>query len=116
MTDSVLLWVTIFGVIVIPVVGWVINQIITTKIDTLDTNQKEDKNLFFRKFDEIKEVYVRKEIYDQAMSFYQKETDTKFENVLSKMDDKFKAVEEKIEDIKELIIKNFNTQQRASGK
>jgi hypothetical protein len=61
-------------------------------------------------------VYVRKEIYDQAMSFYQKETDTKFENVLSRMDDKFKAVEEKIEGIKELIIKNFNTQQREYGK
>ena len=61
-------------------------------------------------------MYVRKEIYDQAMSFYQKETDTKFENVLSRMDDKFKAVEEKIEGIKELIIKNFNTQQRESGK
>jgi hypothetical protein len=32
------------------------------------------------------------------------------------MDDKFKTVEEKIEGIKELIIKNFNTQQRESGK
>ena len=110
MQENVMLWVTIFGVIVIPVVGWVINQIITTKIVTLDTNQKEDKNLFFRKFDEIKEIY------DKAMSFYQKETDTKFENVLNRMDDKFKAVEEKIEAVKELIIKNFNTQQGESGK
>ena len=109
--DTIIMWVTIFGILVIPVVGWIFKFVIEKRQDSLSTQQDRDRELFFKKFDEVKELYVRKDIYEQAMTYHQKETDVKFENMLGRMSDQFKTVEDKIEDLKSLIIKNFNTQQ-----
>ena len=116
MQETIMLWVTIIGIIVIPIVGAFIKDAIFKKIDANTCQQDKDRELFFKKLDEIKVLYVRKDMCDQSMTFHAKETDTKFENILARMNDKFEAVESKIEDIKILIIKNFNTQQQESRK
>lgn len=112
--ETVILWVTVFGVIVIPVAGWVFKVAVEKNLNDLTKQQGLDRDLFFKKFDEIKELYVRKDIYEQATAFHQKEVDVKFENLLGRMNDQFRTVEDKIEDLKVLIIKNFNTQQNGS--
>ena len=109
--ETIMLCVTVFGIIVLPIAGWIFKLVIEEKMKDLATQQKEDKILLFKKYDEMKETYVRKDMCDQSMTFHQKETDVKFENLLDKMNDKFRAVEDKIEDLKILIVKQFTTQQ-----
>lgn len=109
--DQIVMWTTIFGLIVISGLGWIFKITVEKNLTTLTNQQDLDRDLYFKKFDEVKELYVRKDIYEQATTFHQKEVDTKFENLLGRMNDQFRTVEEKIEDLKTLIIKNFNTQQ-----
>lgn len=116
--DNVMMWIEIVGIIVIPAIGWIYRNSIakdfaelSSKSDSSIKQSDKDRELFFKKFDEAKELYVRKDMYQQATEFHQKEVDTKFENLLGLMNSQFKTVEDKIEDLKELIIKNFNTSQ-----
>lgn len=109
-----MMWITIFGMIVIPLVGWVFKIAVTKQLDELVEIHDRDRDLFFKKFDEAKELYVRKDIYQQATEFHQKETDAKFQNLVTLMNSQFKGVEEKIEDLKIIIIKNFNTNTKSN--
>ena len=113
--DTVMMWVTIVGIIVLPVIGWVFKVAVEKNLNDIVKQQGLDRDLFFKKFDEVKELYVRKDIYQQASEFYQKETDTKFQNLIVLMNNQFKAVEDKIEDVKVLIIKNFNNSRNSQG-
>lgn len=107
-----MLWVTVFGVIIIPLIGWVFNTLITKKIDALEQKQKEDKELFFRKYDALVEslekYYVLKAIYEQAMQFLTEKNDEKFKSMLSIVTTQFENVEEKIEGLKTLINEKFS--------
>lgn len=103
--------VALLTVVILPLV----NTLITKKIDNLETKQKEDRDLYFQRLDIVKDTYVRKDMYQQAMEFHQKETDSKFNNLVSSMNKQFENVEEKIQnvdgkidDIKDLINDKFN--------
>lgn len=113
--ETVILWVTIFGILVIPVAGWVFKIAVEKNLTALAKQQDLDRDLFFKKYDEVKEIYVRKDIYQQASEFHQKETDTKFQNLIVLMNSQFKTVEDKIEDLKVLIIKNFNNPRNSTN-
>lgn len=112
-----MLWVTVFGVIIIPLVGWLINALITKKIDDIDQRQKEDKLLLFTTIDKLRshleENYVFKPLYEQAMKFSDERSDEKFKSLLSIMNKQFENVEDKIEGIRELIIKNIDSPKKA---
>ena len=95
--EQAMLWVTIFGIIILPMVGVILKDAIFKKIDEISKKQDEDRVLFFKKYDEQKEIFVRKDMYEQAQRFIKDESDAKFNHIL-----------EKIEDLKMLIIKNFN--------
>lgn len=99
--EQVMLWVTIFGVIIIPLVGWIFNSLITRKIDGLEEQLNGQRKAF-------EENYVRKDIYDQAITFHQKETDNKFHNLVETMNKQFENMEGKIDDVKDLINEKFN--------
>lgn len=121
--EQIMLWVTIVGIIVIPLMGWLFNTLITRKIDAQDArndeqdekndkNFKELQNLFFKRLDEdraqneanlkelikdVKDNYVQSNIYKQAMDFYHQNTDEKFKSLLSVMNTQFDNVESKID-------------------
>lgn len=120
--ETAMLWVTIFGIIVIPLIGWAINTLITKKIDALEEQQKLDRKLFFEKLDEDRDnveehlkLYVRKEMYDQALGFYERQTDEKFKSMLAIMTTQFSNVEGKIEEIKQLINDKLNGHKNNGG-
>lgn len=110
-----IVWLGVLGIIV-PIIfgfiGWVINRVITTKIDALELGRKEDQELFFKRLDSIKDDikfnYVPKAIYEQAMTFHQKEVDSKFNNLIETMTNNFKNVEIDIKEVKDLINSKFN--------
>lgn len=115
-----MLWVTISGIIIIPLVGWIFNALITkkiddinTRIDALEVSREEDKSLFFKRLDDYKQIventYVLQKMYDQAMQFHQKETDQKFNNLVESMNKQFDNVEKNIEGVKNLINEKFKT-------
>lgn len=124
--EQAMLWVTIFGIIVIPLVGWIFNTLITNKIDagnikieaqekSLEAAKKEyyaDLN-GFRKA--IEDGYVRKDLYEQAMKFHSDKNDAEFKSLLAvvntqfgNMEDKYQNMDEKIDEIKELINEKLN--------
>ena len=92
-----MLWVSIIGIIVIPVAGALLRDLLLKKMDTIISQQKEDRELFLRKYDEQKDIFVRKDIYEQACKFQKAEMDEKYNHII-----------EKIEGLKDLILKNFN--------
>lgn len=125
--EQTMLWVTIFGIIIIPLIGWIFNTLITKKIDDLTYQQDKDRELFFKKYDILKEhlenslskmakdietEYVLQKLYDQAMQFHQKETDTKFNNLIETMNGSFKRVEGDIKEVKDLINAKFNAKKQ----
>lgn len=83
-------------------------MLITKKIDTLEINQEKDKELFFLRLDAIKDSYVRKDMYDQAMQFHQKEVDSKFNTVMDSISKLDKDVKEKFTEVKNLINEKFD--------
>lgn len=104
------IWLTIAIGVAVTVIGTILNTLITNKINEgnkkdaeIEAKQKEDRELFFKRMDDIKENYVRKDMYDQAMQFHQKETDSKFNNLVESMNKQFDNVEKNIEDVKKLI-------------
>jgi hypothetical protein len=109
------LLVTIAIGIVFPFIGWFFNTIITKKIDegnkrdeAIEKKHKEDIDLIFRKYDDLKGLCVRKDIYEQAMQFHQKEVDSKFVNLVDSMTKQFENVEKNIDGVKALINEKFN--------
>lgn len=114
-----MLWVTVVGIIILPIVGTVFNALITKKIDAQDERikdledaRKEDKKEFYNQLNglrqSIAQEYVRRDLYDQAMQFHQKETDTKFLNLIDTMNKNFQNVEADIKEVKNLINSKFN--------
>lgn len=116
--EQAMLWVTIVGIIVIPLVGWIFNTLITRKIDALEAGRKEDRELFFRRLDdekkenaeELKE-YVRLDLYKQAREFQERDFDAKFKSLLNTMTTQFENVEDKIEDLKTMFKEKFNNKE-----
>lgn len=106
--ETIAIVVSAFGGIVVPVVGWIWRISVDKNFVDIKTQAEEDRQFFLKKIDEIKEIYVRKDLYEQATDFHKKEVDTKFENFLEKMRDQFRVVTDDIHDLKNLIINNFN--------
>lgn len=96
-------WVSLFVGVGFPLIGWVFNTVITKKIDDIQEQQEKDRKLFFSRLDADREhaeaSYVNQKLYDQAIAFYQKETDSKFNNLVERMDKQFQAIEKKLDDI-----------------
>ncbi len=95
--------------------GWVINTLITKKIDALEQGRADDKKEYYNyvngqraAFEILLKEYVRRDMYEQAMVFHQKETDQKFNGLVESMNKQFENVEGKIDDIKDLINEKFN--------
>ena len=128
-----MLWVTIVGIIVLPLIGWAINTLITRKIDDQNTRIEDlekviedNKKSFYATingqrgaFENTLKEYVRKEMYDQAHAFLTINTDEKFKSVLSivttqytnletKINDSNRITADKINDLKNLINDKFN--------
>lgn len=112
-------WISVLAVIVFPTVGWIFRNLITKDIDELnkkikeiEESRKESRELFFKRLDEIqadvKVNYVRRDLYDQAMQFHQKETDSKFNNLVESMNKQFDNVEKNIDEVKKLINEKIN--------
>lgn len=110
--DQITIWLTVAIGIIIPFIGWIFNTLITRKIDDIIQQQKENKELFFKRLDEEKDNlmnnYVRKDIYDQAMKFYNEHNDEKFKSLLGTMTTQFNNVEDKIEELKKIMNDKFN--------
>lgn len=114
--------IAILTVIILPLV----NALITRKIDDLKAQvndvekaRKDDRELFFKRVDDIKDTianyYVRKDLYNQAMEFHQKETDSKFNNLIESMNKQFDNVEKNIEQVKDLINEKLNSKNKNGG-
>lgn len=121
--EQIMLWVTIFGIIIIPLLGWVFNSLITKKIDEIISQQKSDRDLFFKKHDILKDQteerfekvkkdneqeYVSQKLYDQAMAFHQKEFDGKFNMLMDSINKLDTDVKARFDDVKNLINAKFN--------
>lgn len=113
------MWIAIFGSIIGPGVAWIVNNIITKKIDNLEAQQKLDRDLFFKKLDEDREAvenhfkdYVRSDIYKQAIDFYNEKNDSNLKSLLftitTQMGSIEKNMEIKIESLKDLIKEKIN--------
>lgn len=116
--EQTMLWITVFGIIVIPLVGWIFNTLITRKIDNLEAGADADKKLFFEQlnglrasFKEELKVYVNKELYDQYKEYQEKDIDSKFKSMIQNMTIQFQNVENKIDELKEAIKGNKNNHQ-----
>ncbi len=117
--EQAMLWITVFGIIVIPLIGWLINTLITKKIDNLELSRKEDKDLFFNRLDSVKDLlntqYVRKDLYQQALEYHQKEVDGKFNSLVESINKMDKDVKEKFDEVKDLINEKFNGQKQGGN-
>ena len=113
-----MIWVTIFGIIVIPIIGYILNQFIVKKSDELERAQKEQakafndeiekrSKLFFEKLDanaaagekrsredreNVERFYTRTDLYQLAHKTLEEKIDIKFKNMQDKSDDKFTSV------------------------
>lgn len=107
-------WITICLGVVFPFVGWIFNSLITNKInevnkrvDEAELQRKSDRELYLRRLDDVKkdmeDHYVRKDLYEQAMKFYNEHNDEKFKSLLAIMNTQFENVEKSIEEVKKLI-------------
>lgn len=105
--EQIGIWISISVGIIIPFIGWIFRNLISRDIEDLRTKQKEDHDLYFKRLDAIKleleRDYVRKDIYDQAMKFYNEHNDEKFKSLLTIMNTQFENMESRIEEIKKLI-------------
>jgi hypothetical protein len=95
--DRIEIWVSIISFIIFPALGYFFKVTIMNKMDEIIRKQDEDRGLFFRKYDEQKDTFVRRDMYEQARMFHKSETDEKFNHIM-----------EKIDDLREMILKNFN--------
>lgn len=100
-------WVAIVGIIIMLAGAWM-RQLVLKKLDDITTQQISDRELFFKKYDEMKEIFVRKDIYEQAHDFIQEKNDEKFTSLLAVVNTRFENVEEKIDGIKDFINERLN--------
>ncbi len=109
MTEQAMVWITAIGMVIIPLIGWLFKVLFARDIEDIKRQQKEDKELFFRKLDEdrleAQIQFVRRDIYEQAMRFNHDGLDAKFESIQEKLDGIRTQMEDKIGDIKELETK-----------
>lgn len=108
-------WLTIGIGVTVTVIGAILNTLITNKInegnnrdEEIEAKAKEDRELFFKKFDEMKELYVRKDLYEQALAFHQKEVDGKFVSLVDSIGKLDKDCQFRFSEIKNLINEKFN--------
>lgn len=101
--DSI--WLTIGVGVTVTVIGTILNTLITNKINEgdkkdkeIEEKQKEDRQLFFKRLDEIKESYVRKDLYLQALDFHNEKHDEKFKNLMEKIEELKKLINEKFKE------------------
>lgn len=120
-----MLWVTVIGIIIIPVLGWIINAVITRKIDELQDKTKELERsmkeqedltlnrsnerfkLIFQRMDDYKEyvekIYVRESEYKIYREYQLQSMDDKFKSLMSTMTSQFQNVEDKIDELKDAL-------------
>lgn len=114
-----MLWVTIVGMIVLPILGLIFNALITNKfnddrkrLDELEAMRLLDRKEFYEQLNgfrkSVEEHYVLQKIYDQAMDFKDKNNDEKFKSMLSIMTTQFENMEEKIGEVKSLLKDKIN--------
>lgn len=137
MTEQLILWLTACTVLVFPFVGWIFNTLITNKIneqakliEASETARQADKETFFKRLDDIKkehneakekletsikEEYVQKALYEQAMKFYNEHNDEKFKSLMATMMTQFNNVEEKIAEVKKIIDDKFNNHKQGGS-
>lgn len=119
--EQILLWVTIFGVIIIPIAGWIFNSLITRKID--DGNKKDDeleekieacekknhefKGLIFAKLDihklECEKIYVRSDINNEKFHNLEEKTDSKISAHMLLLQKEFQYIKEALEKLTKQI-------------
>lgn len=102
------IWISIVISIIIPFVGWIFRNLISRDIEDIREKQKEDHDLFFKRLDAVKEEYVRKELYDQAVTFRSEAIDEKFKSMLAIMNTQFANIEGKMDELKDLVIDRIN--------
>lgn len=102
------LGVTIFVGVVVPLIGWVFNALITKKIDSIIEQQDRDRELFFKRLDEEKlnvdSICVRKDMYEQSMKHHKENEDAVFKSFLSIVNTQFQNLENKLENINEKLL------------
>lgn len=109
-----MLWVTIFGIIVIPLIGWIFNTLITNKsnaqdkrIDYLETARDVDKKEFYLQLNglraSIEKDYVLQKLYDQTIKSHTENNDQRHASLLKMVEDQFKHFGEKIDELKQAI-------------
>ena len=125
-----MLWITIIGMIVMPLGGWLINSLITKKIDDqnseiedLKKELSDTKKTFYNSLNgqraAFEETYVRKDLYDQAIELHRINNDEKFKSLLgivttqytnleSKINENNINMNDKITSLKNLINEKFN--------
>ena len=113
-----MVWITFIGMIILPILGFVINQLVTKKIDdanrdnekvneridALEKQREEDKRNIYGAingqrgaFENSLKDYVRKDLYDQAMELHRLNNDEKFKSLLSVVVTQGNNLEAKIE-------------------
>lgn len=128
--EQFIAWSTFIGVIIIPCLGWIINQIVTKKIDDLDVaiqklnerldtkqldRENDKKNLYASingqrtAFETTLREYVRKDLYDQAIELHRINNDEKFKSLLSIVTTQYSNLESKINE------NNINMNEKISG-
>lgn len=105
-------WLSVLVPVVFTFVGWIFNTLITRRIDSIEAKQKEDKELFFKQINGLRESiendYVLQKLYDQAQILNERNNDDKWKSMLAIINTQFQNVENKIEGIKDFINNKFN--------
>jgi hypothetical protein len=127
---SMIGWIAIFAPLLVGFMGYILNALITNRIDSLEKARIEDKKLFFEQLNglraSIEKDYVLQKMYDQATAFRNDKNDEKFKSILAMMNTQFDNIEEKIknstdnidskvEDLKDLINEKFNGNNKHGG-
>lgn len=118
--EQAMLWVTVFGIIVIPCIGGIFNTLITNKIneiknriERLENQNESDKQSFYLQLNGLRSSidmsYVRKDIYEQATDLNRINNDEKFRSLLSVLTAQYTNLELKIND------SNINLNEKISG-
>lgn len=121
--EQTMMWIALVGTVVLPILGWIINTLVTNKIDALnerckklEDNSEQNKQEYYGQLNglrkSIEENYVRRDIYEQAMKFHSDKNDAEFKSLLSIVNTQFASVEGKIDDLKDLITEKINGQKQ----
>lgn len=113
--DRAMFWVAVIAIILplgVSLVGWIINKIVTARIDALEKDREDDRKEFYVQLNglrgSIEKDYVLQKLYDQKMQSLQETNDERFKSMIKVMETQFQNVEDKIDGIKELINDKFN--------